>query len=293
MIRALRTVPFATIFVAVTLAACGGSDSTPEPTAVSTLAGVPSAIPTRSDQPVGERMIDIGGHKLAIRCQGQAAPTVIVENGAFQLDDSFGDTMSADVARDHRVCTYDRAGTGKSEPGPAPRDAKQIADELHTLLKNAGETGPFVLVSWSIGGMFVPMYAVAHPDDVAGYVFIDPRLAAYQLQVGTAPGVIAVAPGYPPAYGDEMREWDASAAQVRDAGPLPPRPLIVLTKGSPEGIAEAETQPGGYALWRSTHAEFAASVPGGEQIIVDDAGHQIWAENRQVVLDAINRVAGE
>jgi pimeloyl-ACP methyl ester carboxylesterase len=238
-------------------------------------------------------MIDIGGYKLAIRCQGQGAPTVIFENGAFPVQDTFGDEMAADIARDHRVCTYDRAGTGKSEAGPATRDAKQISDELHLLLTNAGETGPFVLVAWSIGGLYTPLYAIAHPDDVHGYVFIDPRLAAYQLEVGTAPAVIASAEAYPPVYGDEMRAWDASAAQVRDAGPLPGRPLIVLTQGSAEGIAEMDTQPGGYALWQSTHADFAATVPEGEHIVVDDAGHQIWSDNRQVVLDAINTVADE
>jgi pimeloyl-ACP methyl ester carboxylesterase len=238
-------------------------------------------------------MIDIGGYKLAIRCQGQGAPTVIFENGAFPVQDTFGDEMAADIARDHRVCTYDRAGTGKSEAGPAPRDAKQISDELHLLLTNAGETGPFVLAAWSIGGLYTPLYAIAHPDDVHGYVFIDPRLAAYQLEVGTAPAVIASAEAYPPVYGDEMRAWDASAEQVRDAGPLPGRPLIVLTQGSAEGVAEMDTQPGGYALWQSTHADFAATVPGGEHIVVDDAGHQIWSDNRQVVLDAINTVADE
>jgi pimeloyl-ACP methyl ester carboxylesterase len=292
MVRALRILPVAITLVSLILAACGGDSSSPSGTATATTTA-PTQQSTPRTQPVGERLIDVGGHRLAIRCQGQAAPTVIFENGAFQLQDAFGDEMAADIARDHRVCTYDRAGTGKSEAGPAPRDARQISDELHTLLTNAGETGPFVLVSWSIGGLFVPLYAIAHPDDVQGYVFIDPRLAAYQLQVGTPPPVVAAAEGYPPAYGDEMRAWDASAAQVRDAGPLPARPLIVLTKGSAAGIAESETQPGGYALWRSSHAEFAASVPGGEQIVVDDGDHDIWTGNRQVVLDAINRVAGD
>ena len=35
-----------------------------------------------------------------------------------------------------------RAGTGKSEPGPLPRDAKQIARELHLALRNADLAPP-------------------------------------------------------------------------------------------------------------------------------------------------------
>jgi pimeloyl-ACP methyl ester carboxylesterase len=199
--------------------------------------------------------------------------------------------MMSDVARDHRVCSYDRAGVGKSEAGPNPRDGNQIALELDLLLANAGETGPFVLVTWSVGGLYTPLYAVAHPEDVAGYVFIDPRLAAYQLQVGSDPRLTTVAAELPPPYGEELRAWDQSANEVEDAGPLPSRPLIVLTAGSPTSIADANTREGGYELWRSSHADLAASVPGGRQIIVDNADHNIWAANPAAVLDAINEVA--
>jgi pimeloyl-ACP methyl ester carboxylesterase len=237
-------------------------------------------------------MIDVGGHKLAIRCQGQAAPTVIFENGAFQLHDAFGDEMAAEIARDHRVCTYDRAGTGKSEPGPAPRDGKQISDELHLLLTNAGESGPFVLVSWSIGGLYAPLYAIAHPENVAGFVFIDPRTAAYQLRVGSDPRLTTVATEFPPAYGEELRAWDQTATDVQNAGDLPDRPLIVLTAGAQASIDSANTREGGYDLWRSSHEDLAASVTDGQSIIVEDGEHDIWVLNPGAVLDAINTVAG-
>ncbi len=237
-------------------------------------------------------MIDVGGHKLAIRCQGQAAPTVIYEAGAFPATDEFGDEILPDVARDHRVCSYDRAGVGKSEVGPNPRDGTRIASELDELLTNAGETGPFVLVSWSVGALYTPLYAVAHPEKVAGYVFIDPRVSAYQLRVGSDPRLTTAVAGLPPAYGEELRAWDQSATEVRDAGALPGRPLIVLTAGSPAAIADANTREGGYDLWRTSHDDLAASVPNGKNIIVDNAEHKIWAANPKALLDAINTVAG-
>lgn len=271
--------------------ACGGDSADDEPSpATSTAAPAATA---RPDQPAGERMIDVGGHKLAIRCQGQAAPTVIYEAGAFPLTDEFGDELAADVARDHRVCSYDRAGVGKSEPGPSPRDGTRIASELDQLLKNAGETGPFVLVTWSVGGLYLPLYATAHPDDVAGYVFVDPRLSSYQLRVGSDPRLTTYAAGLPPAYGEELRAWDQTATAVESAGSLPDRPLIVLTAGSPAAIADADTREGGYALWRSSHADLAASVSNGTQIVVENAEHKVWEANPKAVLDAINTVAGD
>jgi pimeloyl-ACP methyl ester carboxylesterase len=89
-------------------------------------------------------------------------------------------TMSADwanvqpaVAKTTRVCAYDRAGTGWSEPGPEPRDPRQIARELHTLLGNAGIDGPYVLVGQSFGGLYVRMYAAQYPKEVEGMVLVD------------------------------------------------------------------------------------------------------------------------
>jgi pimeloyl-ACP methyl ester carboxylesterase len=243
-------------------------------------------------KPEGERMIDVGGHRLAIRCQGQAAPTVIFENGAFPVTDPFSTEILPDIAKEHRVCAYDRAGVGNSEEGPNPRDAKQITAELHQLLVNAGEQGPFVLVGWSIAGLYTPLYAATYPDDVAGYLFIDPRLPAYQLEVGADPRLTGYTAELPPAHGEELRAWDASAQQVIDAGALPGRPLIVLTAGSQAAMTESNTREGGYDLWHKTHADFAASVPGGKNIEVEDAEHAIWELNPGAVLDAINEVAG-
>ena len=278
--------------VAAVVGSCGGdSKTTPSPTPDPTRAAAPSPVATRADQPIGERLVDIGGYKLAIRCQGQGTPTVIVENGAFPVVDEIGNSLSADVAANWRICTYDRAGTGKSEVGPNPRDAEQISQELEKLLISAGETGPFVLVSWSIGGLYTPLFAIEHPDQVAGYVFIDPRLSPYQLEVGSDPRLTTAAEPLPEAYGEELRAWDQSAMQVRDAGPLPPRPLVVLTAGSSDAIADANTREGGYDLWSGSHDDLAESVPDGEHVIVDDATHLIWEANPQAVLDAIRTVA--
>jgi pimeloyl-ACP methyl ester carboxylesterase len=275
-------------------AACGsGNSSSPSPAAsVSTAAATPSPVATRAALPVGERMVDIGGYKLAIRCQGQGAPTVIFETGAFPVTDEFGTEMSADIARERRVCTYDRAGTGKSEAGPNPRDGKQIAPELDKLLVNAHEVGPFVLVAWSVGALYTPLYATAQPDQVAGFVFIDPRLAAYQLEVGSDPRLTVAAAGLAPAYGEELRAWDSTANDVEAAGSLPDRPLVVLTAGSAEAIADGNTRKGGYDLWKSSQAALAASVPHGTQVVVDNASHKIWAANPQAVMDAIRTAAG-
>ena len=81
--------------------------------------------------------------------------------------------MQQEIAKTTRVCAYDRAGLGWSDPGPQPRDAQHIATELHTLLQTSHTPGPYVLVGWSFGGLYVRAYADQYRGEVAGLVLID------------------------------------------------------------------------------------------------------------------------
>ena len=81
------------------------------------------------------------------------------------------------VARDSRVCVYDRAGRGWSDPAASPPDGAQIATDLHTLLDRAHVPGPYVLAGHSFGGLYVRTYAAKYPDEVAGLVLVDSTAA--------------------------------------------------------------------------------------------------------------------
>lgn len=122
--------------------------------------------------PAPGQRVDIGGYNLHILCQGEGSPTVVVDagNGDFSLGWSL---VQPEVAQFTRICTYDRAGYGWSDPGPGPRTARQIANELHALLVNAEVEGPYVLVGHSLGGYDVRMYANLYPEEVVGVVLVD------------------------------------------------------------------------------------------------------------------------
>src|SRR5262252_8953160 len=98
------------------------------------------------------KLIDIGGYRLHLNCTGKQGPTVVLIAGAgdFSFDWSLVQPGLAQLAR---VCSYDRAGFGWSDPGPTPRTMKQEAFELHTMLSAALIKGPFVLVGHSLGGL--------------------------------------------------------------------------------------------------------------------------------------------
>jgi pimeloyl-ACP methyl ester carboxylesterase len=128
---------------------------------------------TKRYPPPGQ-LVEVGGHRLHVHCVGQGSPTVVLDAGlgAFSLD--WG-AVQPEIATTTRVCAYDRAGLGWSEPGPRPRSPQQFADELHTLLTNAGIQGPYVLVTHSISGKTARLFASQHPNLVAGMVLVDAR----------------------------------------------------------------------------------------------------------------------
>ena len=118
------------------------------------------------------QLVDVGGRRLHLVCIGEGRPTVIFESSGF------GNSLSsskarAEVAAHTRVCSYDRMGTGWSDPGPAVISAGALADDLDRLLARAGVQPPYVLVPASIGGLTVELFARRHPQRVAGLVFVD------------------------------------------------------------------------------------------------------------------------
>ena len=191
--------------------------------------------------PAPGRLIDVGGHRLHLSCTGSGSPTVVLETGAGEMSSTFGWIAPA-VAQDTRVCVYDHAGRGWSEPADASLDGVQVATDLHTLLQRGQVSGPYVLAGHSFGGLYVLTFAARYPDEVAGMVLIDstapaPRVAAAassgdrtsydvtgrvsalvsssaRLGLGRLFGTLAGS-GLPPQYRDEVSAKMATAGSIR------------------------------------------------------------------------------
>jgi pimeloyl-ACP methyl ester carboxylesterase len=125
-----------------------------------------------SAYPVTGQLIDAGGYSLHIRCTGSGSPTVVLQPGGGDMSSAMGWIAPA-VAQHTRVCVYDRAGRGWSEPSGNTQDGEQIATDLHTLLHRAHVPGPYVLAGHSFGGLYVRIFAARYPKEVAGMVLID------------------------------------------------------------------------------------------------------------------------
>ncbi len=123
---------------------------------------------------VGEKLVDVGGHRLLLTCRGEGAATVVLESGhATPPSSVVWREVMAKLEGLSRVCHYDRAGYFNSETGPEPRTASRIARELHEALSNAREAAPFVLVGHSFGGASVRAFAKEYPREVSGLVLVE------------------------------------------------------------------------------------------------------------------------
>jgi pimeloyl-ACP methyl ester carboxylesterase len=120
-------------------------------------------------------MVDIGGRRLRLVCEGPEAarPVVVMEAGSFGLAADWAEVQKRLTAQGVRSCAYDRAGLGFSDPGPQPRDGVAIVSDLEKLLQAAAIPGPYVLVGHSMAGLHVRLFAARNRDRVAGLVLVD------------------------------------------------------------------------------------------------------------------------
>ncbi|HEY3839323.1 MAG TPA: alpha/beta hydrolase [Bryobacteraceae bacterium] len=171
---------------------------------------------TAREYPAPGQLIDLGGRKLHLFCQGSGSPTVVLAagGGAYSIDWAL---VQPRVAGQTRTCSFDRAGLGWSDPGPADETVKQTIGDLNRALRIAGERGPYVLVGASIGGIYILAYQRAFPDEVVGLVFTNSANRVGFLAKGKG-GLL----------------WELSEEDLRSGFPLP-----VSSRG-PKPVHEGE-----------------------------------------------------
>ena len=253
--------------------------------------------------PMPGQLVDVGGHRMHLHCTGSGSPTVVLEPGQGGASSDLGWVAPA-VARDSRVCVYDRAGRGWSDAADGPQDAAQIAADLHTLLERAKVPGPYVLAGHSFGGLYVQTFAANYPDQVAGLVLLDStapkpgpalptRTASYSvlgrvLTVFSAvahlgAGRLIAQASYgslPPHFRDEARAKASTARYLRSwieefvAANTSMQQAASLTSldGKPLVVVTADT--GNAAGWRAKQDQMAALSTNSSHRVAKATSHE-------------------
>lgn len=280
----------------------------------------------RRFNPMEGQLVDVGGHKMHIDCAGTGTPTVVLDSG---LGDSYLSwrRVQPQIAKITRVSSYDRAGLGYSDPSSQPRTGKVIAKELHSLLKAAGISPPFVLVGHSMGGYYIRLYASLYRDEVAGMVLVDAshpdqesrfparlkdlegswqrelQLVAWTMPFGI-PRLLGHCESDPPERAAdcnwhsareqlaEFRAFPESAAETAQTGSLGDLPLAVLSHDpdKPSNDLPPDLAKSMSDAWEKMQEELAHLSARGTQTIAKNSSHYIQIDRPDVVIDAVRSV---
>jgi pimeloyl-ACP methyl ester carboxylesterase len=233
------------------------------------------------------RMIDVGGFRLAIYCRGTGSPTVVLESGGGRSSAAWLG-LEPVLARTTRVCSYDRAGLGNSDARvpPEPVQAAKVIEELHTLLRAAGISPPYVLGGWSLGGFFNRLYTKRYPDEVVGLVAVDgtpiglPGEPSWMKPPGQPPIDLIVGPGFPDSY-----YYVAADAELAAAPGLGARPVVLLTHGLTGGLPDDFE-----ALWVKWQKQVAVLSSSSMLVRAEYAGHAIQSQAADLTAEAFRLV---
>ena len=275
-------------------------------------------------EPPHGRLVDVGGHKMHLDCEGQGAPTVILESGLWD-DSVVWHNVQSEIAKLTRVCSYDRAGLGYSDPRPDQvPDSRNIAHNLHMLLANARVRPPYVLVGHSLGGIHVRVYENLYPSDVVGMVLVDsehpdqenrlpPEMNQMQsrLYLKSKLWGLAVPLGIPRLLGAcgvtvechwqtvkareaEVQAIGASADEARHAGSLDSMPLVVVSrdpeKGAAPGLVPPDVSRRVEQQWAQMQEELARLSTNGSHVVAIGSTHYVQIDRGDVVIAAIQKV---
>ncbi len=268
------------------------------------------ACSSKQENQPDDRMVDIGTHRLRIYCTGQGSPTVVMDTGFGDASDKLR-SLQARIAQETRVCVYDRAGYGSSEPGPMPRHGRQVASELKLLLEKAGIPGPYVLVGHSSGGSNMQVFASQYPKLVAGMVLIEPPPLPfilgqqfpelYQRAKQEGPNMLAMAEQARKASrlkeasllemlaSEHEMMLSKTAQQLAAVESFGNVPLIVMGAGRPQPAFGDQAQAF-QQFWIEQSRALASKSTRGTFVLVQESGHYIYLDAPDSVLEAIRQV---
>ncbi|MDQ6654166.1 MAG: alpha/beta fold hydrolase [Acidobacteriota bacterium] len=244
------------------------------------------------------RRLDVGGHKLYINCEGRVrrgVPVVVMDSGLGNSSESWLG-IQPKMAEFARVCIYDRAGLGNSDPSTHTQTSRHIAEELHSLLAQAGVRGPLVLVGHSLGGINVRMYASMYPKEVVGMVLVD---STHEEQGARADAVIPeeikkqFLPSALVLTSAEKIDFKESFEQARKANWHADIPLVVLTAANsgPRGEGPlASLAPKLEQIRQELQQDLVHRSAMGKQIIATRSGHFIQRDEPDLVVNATREV---
>lgn len=263
------------------------------------LDGSPSVAKPALDGLSGTKKINIQGSSVNVACSGSRTdgkPVVVVLAG---LDDdltttaAFRETLSAQ----HRVCSYDRLGQGKSGK-PAGTQTIAAGGKILTgvLDQVAGDT-PVVLAGHSLGGLIAARYAPDHQDRVKGLVLLDATSPTSSGDIekvipasATGDSAVLRTTTVQVAKGQNSEKLAFPDAAVRPAGDIP---VEVIQHGTKYLGAFPVYGSGLEKVWTEGQHKWAGISSNSKLGTAADSAHHIYVDRADLAVKAVQRVTAQ
>jgi len=254
------------------------------------------------------RLVDVGGHRLLIRTFGTGSPAVVIEAGigdALRIWQPVVDILKYNT----EVVVYARAGYPGSDPGPMPRSADRVVNELTQLLIDTPIDPPYIVVGHSLGANHALLYASEHPNLVAGVVLLDPpplgflkgerfpelramadtMTAAYRADAKTAraAGNVAEANKLEAIASEHEQMFESGWKWVSSVTTLGDTPLVVIASGVPNpGFGDSAQAFQDY--WRESSEKLTRLSTRSKFVYAEKSTHNIPGDATQTVVEAVH-----
>ena len=266
------------------------------------------------------KFYEVDQHRMHIECSGESETTIIVDSGIG--GSSIEWSMVRDILENGiRFCTYDRSGYGWSDPGASKRTTENISSELHELLHVSGQKPPYVFIGHSFGGFTARYFSYQYPNEVIGLILIEsshPDQAELmgKLKTGSNKRTTGVNPLQLPhkdfinklaenrrlqagflnsrrkaifSQMDEIKYFQTSANQVKEAFPIPEIPIVVITHGKKIWPLTTEGQEM-ERIWTNLQQSLTELTNQGEHIIAKNSGHNVHLDEPELIANTIKQL---
>jgi pimeloyl-ACP methyl ester carboxylesterase len=243
-----------------------------------------------ADDPSSGRLVTVGDHKLFVHCSGVPSKTTVVLLNGLGAGLEVWKPLQSEIEKFATVCSYDRAGEGRSDKVIRLQSPDEVVTDLTRLLETEKVPRPYILVGWSLGGIYTRAFAQRFPNWTAGIVLID---SSHEEQYNH---YAVISPEIAERYATQDGRFDRDAF-LRAAGQLQPGkhlefrldvPLIVLEHKRLAGPPHTEQDR--LAIdWHDLQVDLATRSKFGK-LIESRGGHMIVTEQPELVVDSIRDV---
>lgn len=240
-----------------------------------------------------DTLINVGNHHLHFKImQGDGLP-ILFESG--NGDD--GNVWESILQPIHKatgttLITYDRAGLGQSEIDTTSISFEQEMRDLKSALEKLGIKDDLFVVCHSFGGFYTALFANQNKNRVKGAVFIDAALPCFFTQEWAKSFVNSIGQGdweaiktYKLGLYYVLQNLESISAYMSDKSIPQEIPITLIAAEKILPMVKADE----IDSWKECLRAFGSQA-NHKYVLAKGAGHKVWADNPQVVIDEVTKL---